>query len=287
VLSQKHCDGNSPQEIGMAHPSDAARSTILGRPLSPTTPRRPALSIRVVLCDDHALLRETLQLLLAAHPEVAVVGEAADGREAIALCERLAPDVVLMDTAMPGLNGIEATAVIHKRCPRTRVVMLSGYGQEERVRAALAAGAWGYVLKHAPASELLAAIRTVAAAQPYLSAQLAERTSLSRPLAQPAPPLSAREREVLQLVAEGASNKQIAERLVISLKTVEAHKEHIVRKLGVRGSAELIHYAIRSGLITIDTDAALGLAAPAPSPEPAAHRPVSPSPRDAPARHTP
>ncbi|HZQ37365.1 MAG TPA: response regulator transcription factor [Dehalococcoidia bacterium] len=246
----------------MVFQSDAARSTILGRPLPPSPSRRPALSIRVVLCDDHALLRETLRLLLAAHAEVEVVGEAADGREAIALCERLAPDVVLMDTAMPGLNGIDATAAITRRRPRTRVLMLSGYGQEERVRAALAAGALGYVVKNAPASELLEAIRTVHAARPYLSAQLAERASLLRPAGPGAAPISAREREVLQLVAEGASNRQIAERLVISLKTVEAHKEHIVRKLGVRGNAELIHYAIRSGLITVDTDAQLGLPTP-------------------------
>jgi len=250
----------------MAPPSDAARTTILGRPLAPPAARRPALSIRVVLCDDHALLRETLRLLLAAHAEVDVVGEAGDGREAIALCERLAPDVALMDTAMPGLNGIEATAAIRRRCPRTRVLMLSGYGQEERVRAALAAGAAGYVVKNAPASAVLEAIRTVHAAQPYLSPELAERASLAAPAGPPPPPISAREREVLQLVAEGATNREIAARLVISLKTVEAHKEHIVRKLGVRGNAELIHYAIRSGLITLDTDAQLGLTTPTPNP---------------------
>jgi len=220
---------------------------------------RPALSIRVLICDDHALLRETLRLLLAAQPAIDVVGEAADGRAAIACCAQLHPDVVLMDTAMPGLNGIEATAVITHRWPRTRVLMLSGYQQAERVRAALAAGASGYLLKHAPASELLAAIASVAAARPYLSPPLLARSNLAR-TGSPAP-LSAREREVLQLVAEGASNKQIAARLGISLKTVEAHKEHIVHKLGVRGTAELIHYAIRSGLITLDTDAQLGLAA--------------------------
>jgi len=251
----------------MALQPNAARSTILGRPLAQyPVERRPALSVRVLICDDHALLRETLRLLLGAQPAVEVVGEAADGREAIALAERLCPDVVLMDTAMPGLNGIEATAVITRRQPRTRVLMLSGYGQEERVRAALAAGAAGYVIKHAPASELLEALASVQQARPYLSAQLSERASLVRPGGQAPPPISAREREVLQLVAEGATNKQIAERLVISMKTVEAHKEHIVRKLGVRGTAELIHYAIRSGLITLDTDAALGLAGPSPSP---------------------
>src|SRR5579883_619284 len=195
----------------MALQPNAARSTILGRPLAQyPVERRPALSVRVLICDDHALLRETLRLLLGAQPAVEVVGEAADGREAIALAERLCPDVVLMDTAMPGLNGIEATAVITRRQPRTRVLMLSGYGQEERVRAALAAGAAGYVIKHAPASELLEALASVQQARPYLSAQLSERASLVRPGGQAPPPISAREREVLQLVAEGATNKQIA-----------------------------------------------------------------------------
>jgi two-component system response regulator NreC len=230
---------------------------------TPAGERRPARSIRVVIVDDHAILRETLRLLLEAHPVVAGVGEASDGREAIDRCEQLHPDVVLMDTAMPGLNGIEATAALHRRLPRTRVLMLSGYGQEERVRAALAAGALGYVVKNAPAQELLVAIQTVAQAQPYLSAQLAARAELRAPLGRgrggAAAPISAREREVLQLVAEGYTNKGIAERLVISMKTVEAHKEHIVRKLGLRGHAELIHYAIRTGLITLETDAELGL----------------------------
>src|SRR5579859_1624921 len=222
--------------------------------------RRPALSIRVLIWDDHALLRETLRLLLSAQPQVSVVGEAADGREAIDRCEALQPDVVLMDTAMPGLNGIAATAVLRQRLPRTQVLMLSGYGQEERVRAALAAGARGYVLKHASAAELLQAIQTVSAARPYLSQELVERgLSLGGAGGVDPAPLSAREREVLQLVAEGASNRQIADRLVISLKTVEAHKEHIVRKLGLRGTAELVHYAIRTGLITVETDAELGL----------------------------
>jgi len=243
-----------------------ARRSPIGRPLG-IAQRRPALSIRVLLVDDHAILRDTLRLLLSAHPEVEVVGEAQDGRQAVDLAEQLKPDVVLMDTAMPGLNGIEATALIHKRLPRTRVLMLSGYGQEERVTAALRAGASGYVVKNSPAAELLLAIQTVYAANTYLSAALAERQTVRNFLVAAdtpalAPAISAREREVLQLVAEGCSNKGIAERLYISLKTVEAHKEHIVRKLGVKGNAELIHYAIRTGLIAVETDAELGLGGP-------------------------
>lgn len=228
--------------------------------------RRPAVrSIRVLIADDHTVLRDTLRLLLETHGEVEVVGEASDGRQAIDLAEQLKPDVVLMDTAMPGLNGIEATGVIRKRLPKTKVLILSGYGHEDQVRAALRAGASGYVLKSSSSDELLLAIRTVYQSNTYLSQSLAEGDRLRTYLLASdgkggrESTLSPREREVLQLIAEGYTNKQIAERLFISVKTVEAHKEHIVQKLGVRGSAELIRYAIRKGLIFIETDADLGL----------------------------
>jgi len=230
--------------------------------------RRAPRSIRVLLADDHAILRETLRLLLEAHDEVEVVGEAVDGRQAIDLAEQLKPDVVLMDTAMPGLNGIEAAGIIRKRLPRTKVLMLSGYGQQERVAAALAAGANGYVVKNSPARELILAIQSVNQSNTYLSEELAEQGHLrgymmTGEAITREPAISAREREVLQLVAEGYTNRGIAERLFISMKTVEAHKEHIVRKLGVRGNAELIHYAIRKGLIFVETDDDIGLGAAA------------------------
>jgi DNA-binding NarL/FixJ family response regulator len=217
-----------------------------------------------MLVDDHTILRDTLKLLLESRPEVEIVGEASDGRQAIDLAERLKPDVILMDAAMPGLNGIEATTVIRKRQPRTRILMLSGYGYEDRVAAALRAGASGYVLKSSSAEELLHAIQTVNQSNTYLSEELAERTNVRSYLlasdgAAKEPALSPREREVLQLVAEGYTNQGIAERLFISVKTVEAHKEHIVHKLGVRGTAELIHYAIRKGLIFIESDDRVGL----------------------------
>jgi two-component system response regulator NreC len=229
-----------------------------------STARRLPFSIRVMIVDDHTVLRDTLKLLLATHPEVEVVGEASDGRQAIDLAEKIKPDVILMDTAMPGLNGIEATETIHRRLPRTKILMLSGYGYEDRVAAALRAGASGYVLKSASAEELLNAIVEVYRSNTYLSEPLANnrhvRDTLSGHGPEPNEPmLSPREREVLQLVAEGYGNRGIAERLFISIKTVEAHKEHIVQKLGVRGNAELIRYAIRKGLVTIDSDAALGL----------------------------
>lgn len=229
-------------------------------------PKRAATrNIRVLIADDHTVLRDTLRLLLETNGEVEVAGEAADGRQAVDLAEQLKPDVVLMDTNMPGLNGIEATAIIHKRLPRTRVLVLSGYGHEDQVRAALRAGASGYVLKSSSSEELLLAIRTVYQSNTYLSQSLAEGDRLRSYLVANdgregrEATLSAREREVLQLIAEGYTNRAIAERLFISVKTVEAHKEHIVQKLGVRGSAELIRYAIRKGLIFVETDESLGM----------------------------
>lgn len=228
--------------------------------------KRPALrGIRVMIVDDHTVLRDTLRLMLEMHGEVEIVGEASDGREAIDLAEQIKPDVVLMDTAMPGLNGIEATAIIRKRLPRTKVLILSGYSYEEQVRAALRAGASGYVLKSSSSQELLLAIKAVSQSNTYLSESLSEGDQLRTYLlaaegrGSKEATLSAREREVLQLIAEGYTNRGIAERLFISVKTVEAHKEHIVRKLGVRGSAELIRYAIRKGLVLLETDADLGM----------------------------
>jgi two-component system, NarL family, response regulator NreC len=217
--------------------------------------------VRVLLVDDHTILRETLRLLLQAHAELEIIGEACDGYQAIELAEQLRPDVILMDTAMPGLNGIDATEAIHRRIPRTKIIMLSGYGYEDRVTAALRAGASGYVLKSAGSAELLDAIRAVCGNSAFFSTELAGRELPQQAEASAtvdeAQPLSAREREVLQLVAEGLPNGGIAERLFISIKTVEAHKEHIMRKLGVRGTAGLIHYAIRKGVIQIETDASI------------------------------
>jgi DNA-binding NarL/FixJ family response regulator len=247
----------------------STRATATTTPTAAPT-RRPGLrSIRVLIVDDHTVLRDTLRLLLEMNGEVEVVGEAADGRQAIDLAEQLKPDVVLMDTAMPGLNGIEATAQIRKRMPRTKILILSGYGHEDQVRNALRAGASGYVLKSSSSEELLLAIRTVNQSNTYLSQALAEGDRLRSYLLAAEgrggreASLSAREREVLQLIAEGFTNRAIAERLFISVKTVEAHKEHIVQKLGVRGSAELIRYAIRKGLIFVETDADMGAAASA------------------------
>ncbi len=221
-------------------------------------PPIPRGAIRVLLADDHAVLRETLRLLLGSQPEIVVVGEASTGREAVDLAERLRPDVVLMDTIMPSLNGVEATRQLTRILPRTRVIMLTGYADDERILAALQAGASGYVVKSSSVDELLLAIRTVHNNNTYLSACLTGREEARDYFRQAAlvktdnGPLTPREREVLQLVAEGCANRVIAERLFISVKTVEAHKEHITTKLGLRNRADLIRYAIRKGLITVD-----------------------------------
>jgi two-component system response regulator NreC len=219
----------------------------------------------VLIADDHTILRDTLRLLLEMHEEIEIVGEAGDGREAIDLAAKLKPDVIVMDTAMPGLNGIEATTQIRKRLSRTRVLVLSGLQAVDQVKAALRAGASGYVLKSASTKELLLAIHTVHQGDIYLSEALigGENGCTFQEAAEGRgekdPELSPREREVLQLIGEGHTNRGIAERLFISVKTVEAHKEHIIQKVGARGSAELIRYAIRKGLIKIETDEELGL----------------------------
>ncbi len=221
--------------------------------------------IRVLLADDHAVLRQALRLLLETHDEVEVVGDVGDGREAVELAERLQPDVVLMDLAMPGLNGIDATRQLTQRVRGVRVLVLSGYADEERLIEALRAGASGFVLKRSDVQELLVAIQAVHRGNPYISAALADGRSpidlLIRAQTQDDPSadkLTPREREILQLVAEGHPNQSIAEKLFLSVKTVEAHKAHIMAKLGAQRTTDLIRYAIRKGIISLD----------APPPEP-------------------
>ncbi len=226
--------------------------------LTPSRQRRAR--IRVLIADDHGVLRQALRLLLESHEDLDVLGDCANGREAIALTEKLQPDVVLMDVVMPGLNGLDATRQIRKRCPTARVLMLSGYEEDEQIVEALRAGASGYLIKESDIGELLLAIQSVARGNTYFSSSLSERESggdfllrarngdtkagLDR--------LTDREREVLQLIAEGHSNQSIAEQLVISVKTVEAHKAHIMSKLGARNRTDLIRYAIRRGIIGLD-----------------------------------
>jgi DNA-binding NarL/FixJ family response regulator len=217
--------------------------------------------IRVLIADDHAVLRQALRLLLEMHDEVEVVADVGDGREAVEVALRLQPDVVLMDLAMPELNGVEATRQLTQRSRQIRVLILTGYADDERVLEALRAGAHGYVIKRSDVNELLLAIQSVHRGNPYISAAVAEGRSAIDLLIQaqtrgagPAEKLTEREREILQLVAEGHSNQGIAERLFLSVKTVEAHKAHIMAKVGAHRTADLIRYALRRGIIALDTD---------------------------------
>lgn len=217
------------------------------------------MKTRVLLADDHKIMREGLRSLLAVTPGVEVVGEAGDGRTAVQLALKLAPDVVVMDIGMPDLNGVDATRQIKSRAPQTKVIALSLHSDERFIAGMFKAGASGYLLKDGAFEELARAIRTVAAGHTYLCPRVA-RTVIKDYLRDAqamavagGPALSDREREVLQLVAEGWSTKEIAGRLDVSVKTVETHRARIMERLGVRSVAELTKYAVREGLTSLET----------------------------------
>jgi DNA-binding NarL/FixJ family response regulator len=208
--------------------------------------------IRVLLADDHQLLRRAMRAMLEIQGPVEVVAEASAGHEAIELTDRLKPDIVLMDVAMPGLSSVEATSQIVRRNPRIKVLIVTGDVDDLRVLTALRAGAHGYVVKRSDMNELLVAIRAVNLGNPYFGQSLAHgRTSVEYLLQTrgegPADSLSSREREVLQFVATGYTNQEIAERLVVSVKTVEAHKTHIIAKLMAQNRTDLVRSTERLG----------------------------------------
>ncbi|WP_147653608.1 response regulator [Vulcaniibacterium gelatinicum] len=211
------------------------------------------MSVRVLLADDHAVVRDGLRALLATEPGIEVVGCAADGREALAAAAALRPDVVVMDINMPGFNGIEATRDLCAGPGGPKVLILSMHGSSEHVFRALQAGAGGYVLKEAAGAEVVDAVRAVAAGRRYLSRSVAE-TALQAFLVEgrrsrsPLESLSARERQLLQLVAEGRSNQEMAGLLSLSVKTVETYRSRLMQKLGVNDVAALVRFALDHGL---------------------------------------
>jgi DNA-binding NarL/FixJ family response regulator len=217
--------------------------------------------IRVVIADDHHLVRHGIRALLEKEKDIQVVGEAADGRKAIELVARLLPDVVLMDIAMAGLNGIEAVKRIRSLEVKTRIVVLSMYSDESLVREALKNGVNGYLTKSALTKELLLAVHSAIRGETYLSPEVSDYVLEPPPQSKVASPetpkydlLTSREREVLQLIAEGNTNSLIAEKLGISEKTVEKHRANLMSKLKVHDVASLVRIAIRQKLIFLDSN---------------------------------
>lgn len=217
---------------------------------------------KVLLVEDHGVMREGLKALLTKEPDIEIVGEAGDGREAIHLVSQVQPDVVLMDISLPYLNGIEATRQIRRNHPEVKVVILSMHEHEEYVFHALQAGAVGYVLKHGAALEVLSAIRAAHCGSSFLSGPISQtvinnyiRRAKNRNQADDLELLTSREREVLQPLAEGCSNQEIARQLGISVKTVERHRSNMMTKLGLSNKTDLIRYAFSKGWAMVDRPA--------------------------------
>jgi two-component system, NarL family, response regulator NreC len=215
--------------------------------------------ISIVLADDHPLVRQGLRAVLEAEGECAVIGEAADGLTVVDLVERTRPDVLVLDLMMPGLNGLEIARQVTQRALKTRVVIVSMHAEEVYVLEALRNGATGYVLKDASPAEVVLAVREAAAGRRYLCRPLSERALAAyAQQAQAAPrdayeTLTTRERAVLQLIAESDSNTEVAARLGISPRTVETHRANLMRKLGLQSQTDLIRYALRRGIVPLDT----------------------------------
>jgi DNA-binding NarL/FixJ family response regulator len=204
-----------------------------------------------LLADDHAVVRQGFKMILAAQPDMEIVGEAGNGREALDLAGQLQPDVIVMDVAMPELNGIEATRRIADLSPRSRVLALSMHKDSVYVREILRAGARGYLLKDSIASDLLAAVRAIARGEGYLSPGVSDAVlnDYRRHVTDPIDLLTSREREVLQMIAEGKTNKDIATVLNLSVYTVDAHRGRIMEKLNVHSVTDLVRFAVRCGLV--------------------------------------
>jgi DNA-binding NarL/FixJ family response regulator len=211
-------------------------------------------AIRVLIADDHGIVAEGLKHLVEAQPDMEVIACVEDGREAVRLAKEAGPNVVLMDLSMPEMNGAEATRAIMANDPKCRVIVLSMYAEREYVRRALKAGAVGYVVKRSAAKELVEAIRAAHAGGRFLSPRVADvmLEDIGAQEQDPLARLSAREREVLQLIAEGRTGAEIAERLALSQKTVETYRARLIEKLGIRDVPGLVRFAIQRGLVSLD-----------------------------------
>jgi DNA-binding NarL/FixJ family response regulator len=207
--------------------------------------------IRLIVVDDHPVVRDGLKGMLASQPDLEVAGEAANGEEAVALAGQLHPAVVLMDLRMPVLDGVSATSRIREQWPETRVLVLTTYDADADILRAIEAGATGYILKDAPKEELFRAVRSTAQGKPYLAPSVASRL-MSRVRSQDADAMSPREVEVLSLVSEGASNKEIARHLRLSEATIKSHLLHIYAKLGVNDRTQAVTLAVRKGIIRLE-----------------------------------
>jgi len=213
--------------------------------------------IRILIADDHGIVRKGLRLQLEQHEEFEIVGEATEGREAVRMSEELAPDVVIMDIAMPNLNGIQATAQLVKKNPQIGVIILSMHSDETYLMRTLAAGAKGYLLKESAEVDLDNAVRAVAEGKPFFSTSIANtllqdymKQLQQRGLQDSYDLLTEREKEVLQLLAEGKSNKEIANMLNLSTNTIETHRTRLMQKLNLHSSAEIVLYAVRKRIIS-------------------------------------
>ncbi len=212
----------------------------------------------IILADDHPIVRRGLRSVLEAEKGFSLLGEAGDGLEAVRMVENLQPDILITDMMMPGLTGLEVTRQVKHRVPKTKIIILSMHASESYVLEALRNGANGYVLKDTVSEELVEAIRDVIAGRRYLSSQLSERAietyilKAESTLEDSYDSLTTREREVLKLAAEGSTNNEIAERLFISPRTAETHRANLMKKLALSNHTELIRYAIRRGVLSID-----------------------------------
>ncbi len=207
--------------------------------------------IRILLVDDHAMVRQGFRMILGSQSDMEIIGEAGNGKVAVEMAEKLLPDVIVMDVAMPELNGIEATRKIIAAQPRSRILALSMHKDSVYVREILRAGARGYLLKDSIDGDLLAAVRAVAKGEGYLSPAVSDAvlTDYRKHVTAPLDLLTSREREVLQMIAVGKTNKDIANELKLSVYTVDAHRGRIMEKLNLHSTGELVRFAVRNGLI--------------------------------------